>query len=63
MEDAIDYIVEVAIKEKTGARSLRKIIEDLMLDTMFELPFNDGTKKITIQKGQIIKEKNHLIDA
>ena len=34
-----------------------------MLDTMFELPFNDGTKKITIQKGQIIKEKNHLIDA
>lgn len=63
MEDAIDYITEVAIKEKTGARSLRKIIEDLMLDTMFELPFNDGTKKITIQKGQIIKEKNHLIDA
>ena len=63
MEDAIDYIAEVAIKEKTGARSLRKIIEDLMLDTMFELPFNDGTKKITIQKGQIIKEKNHLIDA
>ena len=63
MEDAIDYIAEVAIKEKTGARSLLKIIEDLMLDTMFELPFNDGTKKITIQKGQIIKEKNHLIDA
>lgn len=63
MEDAIDYIAEVAIIEKTGARSLRKIIEDLMLDTMFELPFNDGTKKITIQKGQIIKEKNHLIDA
>lgn len=63
MEDAIDYIAEVAIKEKTGARSLRKIIEDMMLDTMFELPFNDGTKKITIQKGQIIKEKNHLIDA
>lgn len=63
MEDAIDYIAEEAIKEKTGARSLRKIIEDLMLDTMFELPFNDGTKKITIQKGQIIKEKNHLIDA
>mgnify|MGYP002532795680 FL=1 len=63
MEDAIDYIAEAAIKEKTGARSLRKIIEDLMLDTMFELPFNDGTKKITIQKGQIIKEKNHLIDA
>lgn len=63
MEDAIDYIAEAAIKEKTGARSLRKIIEDLLLDTMFELPFNDGTKKITIQKGQIIKEKNHLIDA
>ena len=52
MEDAIDYIAEVAIKEKTGARSLRKIIEDLMLDTMFELPFNDGTKKITIQKDK-----------
>lgn len=63
MEDAIDYIADIAIKEKTGARSLRKIIEELMLDTMFELPYNDGTNKITIQKGQIIKEKNNLIDA
>ena len=32
---------------------------------MFELPFNDGTKKITIQKGQIIKEerKTNVKDA
>lgn len=52
MEDAIDYIAEVAIKEKTGARSLRKIIEDLMLDTMFELPFNDGTKKLLYKKDK-----------
>ena len=37
-EDAVREIARQAINRKTGARGLRAIIEDCMLDTMFELP-------------------------
>lgn len=58
MEDGLDAIANKAIKEKTGARSLRKILEEMMLDTLFEMPLSDGTKKIEINKNEIIKKKN-----
>jgi len=35
---AVDAIVDKAIDRKTGARALRSIVEDFMLDIMFELP-------------------------
>ena len=43
-DDAVRAIAQEAIQRKTGARGLRAIIEDLMLDTMFELP---GRKDVT----------------
>ena len=55
MDSALDSIAKKALDEKTGARALRKIIEKMMLDTMFELPNIDGTKKILIENEQIIK--------
>ena len=51
------------IKEKTGARSLKKIVEEMMLDTLFELPLNDGTKIIEINQNKIIKRKEKVINA
>jgi ATP-dependent Clp protease ATP-binding subunit ClpX len=42
-DDAIDAIAEKALKRKIGARGLRMIIEDIMLDLMYSLP---GQKKI-----------------
>ena len=38
MEDALSAIAKRAIERKTGARGLRSILEDILLDTMFELP-------------------------
>ncbi len=37
-EDALDYIVQKAIEYKLGARGLRSIVENVMMDAMFELP-------------------------
>jgi ATP-dependent Clp protease ATP-binding subunit ClpX len=42
--NALDAIAEMAIERKIGARGLRLITEDLMLDAMYELP---STKNVT----------------
>ncbi len=54
MDSAIDNIARRAYNEKMGARALRKILEDMMLDTMFELP-NIKNKKVLIEEEQIRK--------
>ena len=48
-EDALKTIAGKAIEKKTGARALRAIIEEFMLDIMYEIPKDDhiGTVKIT----------------
>jgi ATP-dependent Clp protease ATP-binding subunit ClpX len=45
---AIDAIVKKAIERKTGARALRSILEDFMIDIMFELPSKDSVVKCII---------------
>ncbi len=49
-EEAIDKIVELALERKTGARGLRSIIENAMLDSMYEVPSNKKIKKCIITK-------------
>lgn len=51
--DAILAIAARAVKKKTGARALRSIIEDLMLDIMYEIPKDDMIGKVTITKDYI----------
>jgi ATP-dependent Clp protease ATP-binding subunit ClpX len=48
--DAIEYIVEQAMKYKLGARGLRSICEAVMTDAMFELPSEKGVKDFEITK-------------
>ena len=52
-EDALRAIAGKAIARKSGARGLRAIIEDALLDTMFDLPGRDDVEKCTITKGVI----------
>lgn len=47
-DDALIAIAKRAIKRKTGARGLRSIMEDILLDTMFELPGLDGVTEVVI---------------
>ena len=56
-EGAIDAIADTAIKQKTGARGLRAIMEKLMTDIMFELPSLKGDKQIIITKDTVIKSE------
>ena len=49
-DDSLEAIADKAIKRKTGARGLRSIIEDLLLDTMFDLPNNKNIQKVVINK-------------
>ncbi len=55
--EAVDLIAQKAIKRKTGARALRSIVEELMLDVMYEIPADDSIKKFTITKDMVEKEE------
>jgi len=47
-EDALKAIARRAIERKTGARGLRSIMEDILLDTMFELPGMEGVEEVVV---------------
>ena len=46
-------IAKRAIKRKTGARGLRSIMEDILLDTMFELPGLDGVEEVVVNEEAV----------
>jgi len=52
-EDALYAIAQKAIARKTGARGLRAILENLLLDTMFELPGLKNVKKVVIDASVV----------
>jgi len=52
-DDAIGEIAEKALKLKTGARGLRSIMEDVMLDIMYDAPSDDTIKKCTVTKESV----------
>ena len=53
-DDALAAIAKRAIERKTGARGLRSIMEDILLDTMFDLPDMDGLHFCSELKNDII---------
>jgi ATP-dependent Clp protease ATP-binding subunit ClpX len=57
-EGAINAIADTAIKQKTGARGLRAIVELLMTDIMFEIPSMEGNKRVVINKDTVEKSKS-----
>lgn len=59
-DEAVKEIAEKAFKQETGARGLRTILEDLLLDVMFEIPSKENIKEVIVSKGAI-KDKKKLI--
>ena len=57
--EAIDEIAELALKRKIGARGLRSIIENTMMDLMYEIPSEKDIKEVRVTKEMIL-EKNEL---
>lgn len=56
-DEAIDEIADLALKRKIGARGLRSIIENTMMDLMYEIPSQENVKEVVVTK-ELIKEKN-----
>lgn len=56
-DDAIEAIAQKALDRKTGARGLRSIIEEAMLDIMYELPSEENVESCTITKECIENRK------
>ncbi len=52
-EDALSAIAKRAIERKTGARGLRSILEDILLDTMFELPGMEGVNEVVVNEEAV----------
>ena len=68
-DGALSAIAKKALEKDTGARALRAIIEEFMLDIMYQIPKDDNIGKVTITKeyiegngGPIIEIRNHLLE-
>ena len=53
-EDAIDEIVRLAQERKTGARALRSILEQAMLEPMFSVPSEKNVRRVTITRDVVL---------
>ncbi len=60
-DDALEAIAEKALEKKTGARALRSIIEEFMLDIMYEIPKDDNIGTVTITRDYIEKKGGPVI--
>ncbi|WP_321323429.1 ATP-dependent Clp protease ATP-binding subunit ClpX [Thiomicrorhabdus sp.] len=60
-KDALSEIAQLAIERKTGARGLRSILEQLLLDTMYDLPSLKNVEKVVINKAVIQGKKSPLL--
>ena len=54
-EDAVDAVARKAVERKTGARGLRSIMEELLLETMFELPDRKGVSEVVFKPENVEK--------
>ena len=57
--DAVELIAQEALKRKTGARALRSIVEELMLDIMYDIPSKNDIDKFIITKEMVEARNNN----
>ncbi|MFQ5622093.1 MAG: ATP-dependent Clp protease ATP-binding subunit ClpX [Paracoccaceae bacterium] len=60
-DEALRAIAIRAIARKTGARGLRSILEEVLLDTMFELPGLDGVEEVVVNEDTIARDGDPLM--
>ena len=61
-DDAIEAIADLAIKQNTGARGLRAIVEKMMTDVMFDIPSIEGRKRVIISRDVVEKSQKPEIE-
>ncbi|HCJ94018.1 MAG TPA: ATP-dependent Clp protease ATP-binding subunit ClpX, partial [Sphaerochaeta sp.] len=55
--DAIEAIAEKSIAQKTGARGLRSIVENIMIEVMYDIPSRKGIRRVTVNRDTVEKAK------
>jgi ATP-dependent Clp protease ATP-binding subunit ClpX len=60
-DDALKAIAKRAIQRKTGARGLRSILEDILLDTMFSLPGLDSVTEVVVNEEAVTSDAQPLM--
>ena len=60
-DDALSAIARSAIERKTGARGLRSILEDILLNTMFDLPALENVQEVVVNEEAVISDAQPLI--
>ena len=60
-DGALKEIAALALEHKTGARGLRSIIEDIMLETMFDLPSTADVKEIVIDENVVHRKEKPIL--
>jgi len=61
-QEAIRATAREALKHKTGARGLRTIVEDILLDVMYEIPSRQDIRRCKITEKAILREENPLLE-
>ncbi|MFZ7102282.1 MAG: ATP-dependent Clp protease ATP-binding subunit ClpX [Peptococcaceae bacterium] len=60
-QDALEAIAEEAMRRNTGARGLRSIVENIMMDVMYEIPSREDISKIIVTKDVVLNKEEPLI--
>lgn len=60
-EDSLSAIAKKAMERKTGARGLRTIVENVLLNTMYELPSEDNISKVVVDENVILGKSEPLL--
>ena len=61
-KDAVEEIVDLALSRKTGARGLRAILENIMMDAMYEVPSDKTIKRCIITKDVVINKAKPIYE-
>lgn len=61
-QDALEEIAKKAIERKTGARGLRSIIEETMMDVMFEVPSQENVKRVRVTKDAVDGKEKPMLE-
>ena len=61
-DEALEWIAEEALKRDTGARALRAIMEDFMLDIMYEIPKDPNSGSVTITRAYLERKGGPAIE-
>lgn len=60
-KDSLSAIAKKSMERKTGARGLRTIVENILLDTMYEIPSAKNISKVVVDKGVVLGESKPFL--